>query len=109
EAAVRPRPWHADGLDAACVATHARHAGIQVGLMLEEVEVAPGFPLGVVGRAVCGTATRTSKAAARGKIDLDIEAMCVRVKVAAAHGPWRGQSQRQFSRVVLCMVNPPHS
>jgi hypothetical protein len=52
EAAVWPRPSHVDGLDAAFVAADARHAGGQIGLVLEEVEVAPGLPLGVVGRAV---------------------------------------------------------
>ena len=52
EAAVGSRPWRGDLLDAALLAAHARHTGVQIGLVLEEVEVSPGHPLGVVRRAV---------------------------------------------------------
>ena len=55
----------------------ARHAGGQIGLVLEEVEVAPGLPLGVVGRAVRRAAHRAGKAAARREVDLDVEPVCL--------------------------------
>ena len=42
EAAVGPCPGHVGLLDAALVAADARHTGVEVGLVLEEVEMAPG-------------------------------------------------------------------
>ena len=59
------RPRHVDLPDPTRVAADARHAGIEIGLMLEEVEMAPGHLLGVVGRAVGGAAVGTGEAAAR--------------------------------------------
>jgi hypothetical protein len=109
EAAVRPRPWHADRLDTARVAAYARHAGIQVGLVLEEVEVAPGVPLGVVGRAVRGTAVWTGKPAARG----DSISISNRRAVASKslrlilHGGVRASASS--NRVVSRMTDPPHA
>jgi hypothetical protein len=91
EAAVWPRPWHADRLDAAPIAADPWHAGVEVGLMLEEVEMAPGLPLGVVGRAVGRAAVRTGKSAARGKVDLDVQPVCLGIEVGAGYRPRRGQ------------------
>jgi hypothetical protein len=101
------RPAHR--LNAADVAAHARHTRIQVSLVLEEVEMAPGFPLGVVGRAVRGTAARTGKSAARGEVFLDIKPLCLRVEVTAAHRPRRGQSQRQLQQGGVPHDDPPHA
>ena len=83
EAAVGPRPWHGDLLDAAFLAADARHAGVQIGLVLEEIEVSPGHPLGVVGRAVRRAAGRAGEAAAWREVDLDIQPMRLGVEV-----PW---------------------
>src|SRR5271165_5633946 len=94
EAAIWPRPGHVDRLDAASLAAHARHAGRQIGLMLEEVEMGPGFPLGVVGRAARGTAGRTGETAAWSEVDLDVEPVCLGVEVATADRPRRGKTQR---------------
>src|SRR5207344_1302807 len=93
KAAAWPCPWDVYCLDAALVAADARHAGMQIGLVLKEVEVAPSHPLGIIGRAVRRTAGRAGEAAARGEVDLDVEPMCLGVKVAAAHRPRWGQSQ----------------
>ncbi len=94
EAAVGSRPWRGDLLDPAFLAAHARHAGVQIGLMLEEVQVSPGHPLGVVGRAVRRATGRANEAAARCEVDLDIQPMRLGVEVRARHGPWRRQAER---------------
>src|SRR5208283_1878992 len=57
-------------------------------------EMAPGFPLGVVGRAARGTAGRTGETAAWSEVDLDVEPVCLDVEVATADRPRRGQTQR---------------
>ncbi len=88
EATVWPRPWHADRLDAAPIAADAWHAGVEISL-LEEVEMAPGLPLGVVGRAVRRAAGRTGKSAAWCKVDLDVQPVCLGVEVGAGHRPRR--------------------
>jgi hypothetical protein len=75
------------------------HAGVEVGLVLEEVQMAPGHPLGVVGRAVGGGAMRTGEAAAGGEVDLDVEPLCRGIEVAAGHAPGRGQAQGQLQQV----------
>jgi hypothetical protein len=85
-------------LDAAGLAADARHARGQVGLMLEEVEMPPGFPRRVVGRTVGRAAGRTGEPAAGGEVDLDVEPMRLGVEVGAADGPRRGQGQRQLQQ-----------
>ena len=37
EAAIGPRPWRGDLLDAALLAAHPRHTGVQIGLVLKEM------------------------------------------------------------------------
>ena len=54
EAAARPRPRHADLLDAALRAADARHAGVQPSVVLEEIEMAPVRPLSFVGSVSWG-------------------------------------------------------
>jgi len=77
-----------------CLRDIARRAGVQIGLMLEEVEVTPGHPLGVVGRTVRRATGRAGEAAAWREVDLDIQAMGLRVEVRAHHCPWRRQAER---------------
>ena len=110
EAAVGSRPWHGDLLDAAFLAAHARHTGVQISLVLEEIEVSPGHPLGVVGRAVLRAAGRAGEAAAWPEVDLDIQAMRLGVEVGAHHGPWRRQAerllhQRRIVHACLCILS----
>ncbi len=94
EAAVGSRPRRSDLLDPAFFAAHARHTGVQIGLMLEEVQVSPSHPLGVVGRAVRRATGRASEPAAGREVDLDIQPMRLGVEVGAHHGPWRRQAER---------------
>lgn len=88
EAAVFPGPGEAgDGSDAALRAADTRHAGVQPGLMLEEVEVTPGFCLAVVGRTFLDGAFGAGEAAARGEVDVDVQSMRGGIEVTTSHGP----------------------
>jgi hypothetical protein len=64
--------------------------------VLEEVEVAPSLPLGVIGRAVGRTADRAGKAATRGEVDFDVDSPRLRVEVGATDGPGRRKLQHQL-------------
>ncbi len=64
--------------------------------MLEEVEVAPGFPLGVEWRTVGRAATGAGEAATGREVDLDVNPASLGVEIAAGHRPWRGQAQRHL-------------
>jgi hypothetical protein len=57
--------------------------------------------LGVVGRAVRGTAVRAGEAATGMEVYMDVEATCLRVKLAAGHRPWRCQRQRKLQQVAI--------
>jgi hypothetical protein len=60
---------------------------MQIGLVLEEIEMAAGHMLGVVGRTVGHIAARARKSAAGGEVDMDVEPTCVGVEIATRHGP----------------------
>src|SRR6516162_2123904 len=98
---VKPLPGRAQGTVTVLMphlSQRTRGARACIGLVLEEVEVAPGHPLGVIGRAVRRAAGRAGEAAARSEVNLDVEPVCLGVKVAAAHRPrWR-QPQRQLQQ-----------
>jgi hypothetical protein len=98
EPAARARPWHADLPDPASGAAHARHTGVQIGLVLEEVEMAPRHRFGVVDRAVGSTTARAGEAAAGGEVDVDVQAPGRRIELAAGDRPWRHNAQRQLQQ-----------
>ena len=102
---VKPLSGRAHGtwtcLDAARVAANARHAGIQVGLVLEEVEVAPGHLLGVVGWAVRSAAVRDRRSGCPAAKSIWMSSrLRLGIEVAAGHRPGRRQAQRQLQQVV---------
>ena len=110
EAAVGPCPGHVDLLDAALVAADARHAGVQVGLVLEEVEMAPGHLLGVVGRAVGGAAVRAGEAAARRRSRSGCRAGVPRDRSRCGSPSRAGvRPNASCSRLVSRIVVPPQS
>jgi len=98
EAAARSRPRHRDPLDAAALALDPGNAGVQVGLMLEEIEVTPACLLRVIG-GTGGATARAGKAAAGGEIEVNIQPAPRRVELAAHHAPWRRQSQRALQQL----------
>src|SRR5215468_4122103 len=66
-------PRHVDKAHAPDRTDNASDARMQKGLVLEEIELAPGLLDGVVNRAVGLTAIRALKAATNLEIDLDVE------------------------------------
>ena len=110
EATVRARPRHTNLLDPAPGAAHAWHTGVQVGLVLEEVEMAPRHLFGVVGRAVGRAADRAGKAAAGGEVDLDISrraAASKSLRVTDQGGTMpRASCSRLVSRMAVSRIAP---
>jgi len=51
--------------------------------MLKEVEMTPGFKLGVIGRKSFFSTSRTRKGGSFGKVDIDVEAPFGNVKFAS--------------------------
>jgi hypothetical protein len=99
EAGAGPCPRHDDLLDAAVGAGDASHAGVQEGLMLEEVEVPPLLHGRVVHRTIGRAALRTWEAAAPGEVDLDIEATLLGVEGAGLDHPRRDQPEGQLHQI----------
>jgi hypothetical protein len=60
--------------------TYARHLGMENGLILEEVQMAPGAFLGIVDRLVLGTAMRTGEAHTRSETYLQIDSPPIRIE-----------------------------
>ena len=81
EAGTGPCPRHVDEAHAAIGAVDAGHTRMQIGLVLKEIEVAPGLFDGVVYRAVGLAAIGAGEAAPRLEVDLDIEPLLVGVEV----------------------------
>ena len=98
EAAALSGPRYRNALDATCLAGDARHPGVEVGLVLEEIEMAPGHFLRVIGRAASGAATRTGEAAAARKIKIDVEPFVFGIECATGHQPRRPQTQRHLKQ-----------
>ena len=107
EAAAGPRPRHGDLLDAARRAGDARHEGVQVGLVLEEVEMAPGHLFGVIGVATRSGAHRTGEGAAAREIEPDVELAGLGIEAALAHRPRRRQGQRHLKQFGIAHGCPP--
>ena len=110
EAGTGPRPRHGDLLDAAVGAGDARHARVQEGLVLEEVEMPPLLHGRVVHRAVSRAALWAREAAASGEVDLDIEARCSASKAQALtiHGGISPSASciRSVSRIEVSLRRP---
>ena len=50
ETAARPGPRNGDSMDAAAAALHPGSASVEVGFMLEEVQMLPGYPAALTRR-----------------------------------------------------------
>ena len=72
ESAVRSGPRHGDPMNAATSTVDARSPGMEKGLMLEEVQVAPSQAFGIVSLASRG-ALRTRERGATREVEMDIE------------------------------------
>lgn len=74
EVTAWPRPGHLDALDAMLRALGAGHAGVQVAVVLEEVQVPPGLVGEIVSQAGLA-AVRTGVEAAPLGLDVEVQAM----------------------------------
>ena len=101
EARARPRPRHLDQPDAVRVAFDARRAGMQIGLVLEEIEMAPFFLDGVVNGASSGAAIGLGAAETRTALEIekDIEPFRGRVEIDGFDKPRVGQPEGGLKQI----------
>ncbi len=93
------RPRHADFAHATSLAFHPRDAGVQIGLMLEEIQMAPAHGRGVMRGAAGGAALRAGKTAAGREVDMDVQPAGIGVEISPRHHPRRGQAEGQLQQM----------
>ena len=101
EAAFGPGPGDGDAVDTAEGTCDAGSAGVEKGLVLEEVQVAPGERLGVVGLAVRGGADRARKDGASREVEEDVEAPGLDGETATVDEPRGEQTQGGLQELVF--------
>lgn len=84
--AVRSGPRNSDAVDAATGTLDAGSAGVEIGLMLEEVEVAPSQGFRIVGLDG-GGANGTRESGAAWKVEMNVETSRLDGKTATIHQP----------------------
>src|SRR5262249_17167658 len=99
ETGSRPCPGHVDEAHATVGTVDAGDARVQEGLVLKEIEVAPGLLHRVVHRAVGLAALGTGKPATGLEVDLDIEPLLVDVELAVHHHPRRHQAECELEQI----------
>src|SRR5215472_8275835 len=99
EAGSWPCPRHIDEAHATVGTVDAGDARVQVGLVLKEIEVAPGLLHRVVHRAVGLAALGTGKAATGLEVDLDIEPLLVGVELGVHYHPRRHQAECELEQI----------
>ena len=94
EAASRPSPGDLDLLDAARPAADPRNPGIEIGLVLKEVEMSPRPVLGVVDLAFRRVGTRgTGELRAFGEVEPEVQAALFLRELDLGDFPWLSQTQ----------------
>ena len=96
EATARTCPGYLDGQDATVITSDPWHPGMKEGLILKEVQMAPGPALGIVSLTFGPAALRATENAAPAKINLNIKALLSEVKPARLDLPGRNKSQRNM-------------
>src|SRR5690554_4781513 len=108
EVAAWPGPGHLDALDAMLRALGAGHAGVQVAVMLEEVQMPPGLVGEVVSRTGLTALRAGVEAAALG---LDVEVQPVGryggIQVLVLEDPGRFQAQAEGQNLGAVHAMPP--
>jgi hypothetical protein len=100
EAAAGPCPGKLHLPGPVRLATHPWHAGVQVGLMLEEVQVPPGLGLGVVDRAGGLVALWAGEAGAPGEVQVQVQAAGRGVELGPHHLPGFGKAKSSLEQVI---------
>src|SRR5690554_6076499 len=108
EVAARPRPGHLDALDAMLRALGARHAGVQVAVMLEEIQVPPGLVGEIVSRTGLAALRAGVEAASLG-LDVEIQPMgrYGSIQVLILEDPGRLQAQAEGQNLGAVHAIPP--
>src|SRR5690606_20330896 len=90
-------------------AAHARHPRVQVGLVLEEVEMPPCLVLGVMDRALLLRAPRlrAHEAGAAGKVEVQVKPARLGVELGPLDPPRCRESQRGGEQLLLHLDDPP--
>ena len=101
-------PRHGDLADAVGRAGHPGDPGVQVRLVLEEVEVPPRLVRRVVDRAGSLVALGTCEARSPGEVEVQVEAVAGGVEVHGHHSPRVLQSQRGLEQLQVVHDGPPH-
>src|SRR5215475_14527294 len=99
EARPRPCPRYVDEAHATVGTVDAGDARVQEGLVLKEIEVAPGLLHRVVHRAVGLAALGTGKAATGLEVDLDIQPLLVGVELGVHYHPRRHQAECELEQI----------
>ena len=100
EAAVGSGPGYGDAVYAAPGTLDTGSAGVEKGLVLKEVQVAPGKGFGIVSLRGSGT-ERTSKGGATGEVQIDVEASGFDGEREMIHQPGWQQSQGCLEQFVF--------
>jgi len=100
EAGVGPGPGYIYTVYAAQGTLDAWGAGVEIGLVLEEVQVAPREDVGVVGLAGSG-AEGTSKGGAAREVEVDVEASGFDGETAMINQPGWQQPQGRLEQFVF--------
>ena len=101
EAAAGLRPRHLRLLHAARRTPHPRHPGVQVGAVLEEVQVAPALPARVVRLAAPPPARGAVERPARLEVQVQVQAALGRVELRPLHPPRPLKTQRPLEQSPL--------
>lgn len=94
-------------------ADHPRHPRGQVGLVLEEVQVAPRLGLGVLDLAALRGALRARERGAPLEVQAQLEASLIAIKGALNDAPWRHEPERLLEEIdiahrrILADPDPP--
>ena len=99
KARALPRPGDAHLAHAVLGAQDARHARAEVGLVLEEVEVAPGLLARVVDRAAGALALRAGEASATAEVEAQVEASARGVEARPDDAPGLVEAERLLEEV----------
>jgi hypothetical protein len=100
EPAAGPRPGKRHLPGPVRWAGHPWHAGVQVGLVLEEVQVPPGLGLGVVDRAGGLVAVGAGEAGAFGEVQAQVQPAGRGVEPGPGHLPGFGKAKSSLEQVV---------
>ena len=92
-------------MDAMFRALHPWHSGMEISLMLEEIQVPPLVFPGIMYRAYL-TAYRAREMAAFVEVDMQVQPLVLYLEGDVIHQPRRNQTQSQTEELLLIHPNP---